>query len=75
MKTEAKTRGKKFFIEMALANFGVPQGDQIGRFFASWVIIYFGEFYEKDIPVLVTYFNSNSYVLILTKKWLGLLFG
>jgi hypothetical protein len=25
--------------------------------------------------VLVTYFNSNSYVLILTKKWLGLLFG
>jgi hypothetical protein len=54
------------------------QGDQIGRFFASWVIIYFGQFYEKytsSLNVCVAYFQVKSCVLVLGKNWGGLHYG
>jgi hypothetical protein len=31
----------------ALAYIGRRQGDQIGRIFAQWVIVYFGQFLEN----------------------------
>jgi hypothetical protein len=37
---ELEIRGVSFQLS-------TDQGDQIGRFFASWAIIYFEQFYEK----------------------------
>jgi hypothetical protein len=46
------------------------QGDQMGRFSASWAIIYFELFNEKyssSPNLLAAYFRGKLYVLILTK--------
>jgi hypothetical protein len=42
------------------------QGDQIGRIFAHWVIIYFGQFIENysNIPHYGYFFHGEGYVLI-----------
>jgi hypothetical protein len=40
------------------------QGDQIGRFFAYWESIYFGQFFKI---YLGHFFHSKCYALILTK--------
>jgi hypothetical protein len=48
--------------------------DQIGRIFAIWVNVYFGQFFENyrsGSKFLVTFFHDVSYVLIMTKKWVG----
>jgi hypothetical protein len=49
------------------------QGDQIGRIFAQWAIVYFWQFINitevgspKEWPIF-----SIEYALILTKHWLG----
>jgi hypothetical protein len=55
------------------------QGDQIGRIFASWAIVCFGQFFEnyKNSPNLgATSPHGKSPILILTKYiWAGLNFG
>jgi hypothetical protein len=57
---------------------GSSQGDQIGRFFAHWTTVYFGQLFENYKS------STNSWAacsrgkigaLILTKKWVGLPFG
>jgi hypothetical protein len=42
------------------------QGDQIGRIFAHWVIIYFGQFIENysNIPHYGYFFHGEGFVLI-----------
>jgi hypothetical protein len=50
---------------------GIEQGDQIGRIFADWAIVYFVYFFEKYISsqnLCATFFHFQSYVLIVTKK-------
>jgi hypothetical protein len=45
----------------------VEQGDQIGRIFALWAIVFFGQFFENFISspnFWVTVFHGKSYVLI-----------
>jgi hypothetical protein len=52
------------------------QGDQIGRIFAYWSIVYFGQrlkHYRSSAKFLATFFPR--YVLILTKKWFGYILG
>jgi hypothetical protein len=47
------------------------QGDQIGRIFAQWTIVFFGPFfdnYKTSSNSLSTYFHCRSYLLILAKK-------
>jgi hypothetical protein len=54
------------------------QGDQIGRIFAYWAIVYFGQFSEnyRSSPQLRGYFfHDQCYALILTKKILGYILG
>jgi hypothetical protein len=50
------------------------QGDQIGRIFAQWVIVYFGQFY-KDYRSNPNFWATLSlliyYVIFFGKKWLG----
>jgi hypothetical protein len=49
--------------------FGQNQGDQIGRIFAYWSIIYFGLYFETyrcNANFWTTFFYGTSYVLILT---------
>jgi hypothetical protein len=55
-------------------------GDLIGRFFASWVIIYFWQLYEKTYTVnpnvCATYFQGKICVHIeLGKNGLGYILG
>jgi hypothetical protein len=50
------------------------QGDQIGRFFAYWVVVYLGQFIEifRCSPISwATIIQDTRYVLILS-KWVGL---
>jgi hypothetical protein len=49
------------------------QGDQIGRIFACWVIVFSGQFFNyKSSPDLwATFFQDVSWVLISTKNRLG----
>jgi hypothetical protein len=50
------------------------QGDQIGRIFAYWVIVYFGNFSENDLSSSifgVTFFQRKGRVLTLTKRGWG----
>jgi hypothetical protein len=53
------------------------QGDQVGPLFTYWVIIYFGQFFklQNELTFLGIFYTGESYVLILTKKWVGLEFG
>jgi hypothetical protein len=56
----------------------VPQGDQIGRIFAYWAIVFFGQFFEnyrRGTNSWATFFHGKSNALILTKIELGLHFG
>jgi hypothetical protein len=59
---------------------GLQQGDQIGRIFAYWAIVYFGQFFEnkRTIPPLPkdNFFPlGKSYVLILPKNEFGYILG
>jgi hypothetical protein len=54
------------------------QGDQIGRIFAQWAIVYFGQFFEnhKSSPnFCATFPKIIDYMLTLTKLVLGDLLG
>jgi hypothetical protein len=47
------------------------QGDQIGRIFAYWAIVYFGKFdeiYRNSPNFWANFFHDTSYVLNLTKN-------
>jgi hypothetical protein len=49
------------------------QGDQIGLILAHWAIVInvqFIENYRSSAKPWAAFFQSTSYVLILTKKWL-----
>jgi hypothetical protein len=53
------------------------QGDQIGRIFANWAIIFFGHFtenYRSSANSTGTFYHTASYVLIWTKNGLERLF-
>jgi hypothetical protein len=53
-------------------------GDQIGRIFAHWAIIYFGQWFEKlqkENIFWAAFSHGTSYVFILSKKRVGLHFG
>jgi hypothetical protein len=48
------------------------QGDQIGRFFAHWAIVYLEQFFKyRSSPNLW----DNLYALILTRNGLGYILG
>jgi hypothetical protein len=50
------------------------QGDQIGRFFAAWVIVFFGQFfvnYRLSPNFWGYFFHGKNCALILTKNGLG----
>jgi hypothetical protein len=54
------------------------QGDQIGRIFAYWTIVFFDQFienYTSSANSWAAFFHSTSYVLILSKNWLGCILG
>jgi hypothetical protein len=54
------------------------QGDQIGRIFAQWEIVHFGQFFEnyKNRPrCCATFPLGTDYVLILTKTGFGYSLG
>jgi hypothetical protein len=54
------------------------QGDQIGRVFAQWEIVYFGQWfknYRSSAHFWATFFHGTSHVSILTKKMLGYILG
>jgi hypothetical protein len=62
------------------------QGDQIGRIFAYWVIVYFRQFYENyrnGSNLLDTFVHGKSYIhkcilkytYLLTKNVLGYILG
>jgi hypothetical protein len=54
------------------------QGDQIGRIFAYWSIVFVEQCYEKfssSPDFWATFFQGKSYVLILAKKGLGFVLG
>jgi hypothetical protein len=53
------------------------QGDQIGRVFAYWATG-FGcglKIYKNSATFCATFFHGTSYVLILTKSWIGYIYG
>jgi hypothetical protein len=55
-------------------HFTYNQGDQIGRIFAYWAIVYFGQFYEnyKRIPnFLGNFFPPQKLCINFDKKVLG----
>jgi hypothetical protein len=48
------------------------QGDQIGRIFANWVSVFFGQLgkIKGKIPKFgAAFFHDNRFILILTKKF------
>jgi hypothetical protein len=49
------------------------QGDHIGRIFAYWAFVYFGQFfyYRTSPNICATLFHGESYELILTKNRSG----
>jgi hypothetical protein len=55
------------------------QGDQIGRIFARWAIVFFGQIfknYRKSLNSWPAYFQGKSYVYInFAKNWLGYILG
>jgi hypothetical protein len=49
----------------------VVKGDQIGRIYAQWAIVYFGQCFENywsGANFWATLFHGTSYVLIMTKN-------
>jgi hypothetical protein len=58
-------------------NGGRTQGDQIGRVFAYWVIVYFGKFenYKSSPNFGATFSYGKLFALILTKNVLGHILG
>jgi hypothetical protein len=52
---------------------GYRQGDQIGRIFVSWAIVFFGCLFEdyRSSPKFLRYFNprKQNYVLSLTNYY------
>jgi hypothetical protein len=62
---------------IAYNNVGI-QGDQIGRIFAHWVIVYLRQFFlenNRSSPHFgATFFHGEVSNLIL-KEWVGLYFG
>jgi hypothetical protein len=56
----------------------VSQGDQIGRIFVQWAIVFFVQFYENPKSsqhFCQLFLFGNSYVSILTKLVLGYILG
>jgi hypothetical protein len=53
------------------------QGDQIGRIFANWAIVYFGQLYEnfRISPHFGPFFFSVKLYIDFDQKWVGLHFG
>jgi hypothetical protein len=56
----------------------LSQGDQIGRIFANWSIVFFGQIFKiteeaKISDLLIS--SVKSYLLSLTKKWIRQNFG
>jgi hypothetical protein len=54
------------------------QGDQIGRIFARWVIVYFGQFFfklQKKPNCLILELARKKLCINFDKKWVGLHFG
>jgi hypothetical protein len=50
------------------------QGDQTGRIFGQWMVVYFGQWFENyrsSAHFWATFFHGTSSVLILKKKRLG----
>jgi hypothetical protein len=62
-----------FEVETFQLQFVEPyrQGDQIGRIFAQWGIVYFGQFLENYIIFWILFFYGKSF----DKKWVGIHFG
>jgi hypothetical protein len=59
-------------------NWDVNQGDQIGRIFAYWVIIFFGRFLKISEVAQIygtTFSQSICSLFILTKNGLGYILG
>jgi hypothetical protein len=54
------------------------QGDQIGRIFAYWAVVFLGLFFENYISspkIWATIFSGKNYALILANNSVGLHFG
>jgi hypothetical protein len=71
-------KNKQFQATHTHTQFGYYQGDQTERIFASWVIVFFGTFFnEKNRPKVYigNFFRSKSYELILTQNGLGNILG
>jgi hypothetical protein len=53
------------------------QGDQIGRIFAYWAVVYVGQFSENYRSSVNSYTTFSRYTLCINfgKKWVGLHFG
>jgi hypothetical protein len=53
------------------------QGDQIGRIFDHWVIVYFGQLFENyhSSPTFLGQLFPQLKFLVLAKKHVGLRFG
>jgi hypothetical protein len=71
-------KNKPIIINQSGHLVGSEQGDQIGRIFAQWTIVYFGQFfdnYKSGQHFYASFFLSIDYVLILTKKRVGLHFA
>jgi hypothetical protein len=67
MDTGVETMKRKAFFDCF-------QGDQIGRFFAHWVIVYFKPFFEnykRRHNLWRTLFPCKNHTLILTKMGWG----
>jgi hypothetical protein len=60
-----------------MATLSSLQGDQIGRIFAPWVIVYFGQFFEnyRSSPHFWSTFSTVKVMNWYCQKWLGLHFG
>jgi hypothetical protein len=59
-------------------SFPCNQGDQIGRIFARWAIVYFGQFFEncRSSPNFrAAIFSGKNYALILTYNGLVYILG
>jgi hypothetical protein len=72
-----ENRSKAKFVHFSFWYWHRHQGDQIGRIFAYWVVVYFAYFLTglQQRKLLTTLSQCTSYVFSLTKKWVGLHFG
>jgi hypothetical protein len=61
---------RRFIIESARTVLSLEQGDQIGRIFVYWVIVYFGQFvenYRSSPNIWTTFIHGKSCAIISTK--------